>query len=115
LQRNGAAAAAPGSQPPTPNESGRTTGPSRPATPVSATPGTGERDGSGFPFDHFSGNIEWWTRDYRDRPSRNGNDSRSRASHWHSHRNRLLAALLLLRSCRAFRQSLSAHPKAKAA
>jgi hypothetical protein len=41
-------------------ESRRTAGPSRPATGISAPAGASTRDGSGFPFDLWSGNMRMW-------------------------------------------------------
>ena len=60
LPRPGTTAPAARRQPQTPAESGRATGPSRPAAAVPAPPRATPRDGSGFTFDHLLGNICLW-------------------------------------------------------
>jgi hypothetical protein len=56
--------ATPRCQPPLPAESGGPARSSRPATCVPAPARTGSRDGSGFPFGHFSGTIRLWRNDH---------------------------------------------------
>ena len=89
-------------QPPPPAKSGRPARSSRPAACVPATSHAGARDGSRFPFGHFSGTIRLWRNDHHagcgsrcdsSLPGRTGKAARS------------LAALLDLWPARPLRRS----------
>ena len=64
LPHGSSAPATPRCQPPPPAESGGPARSSRPATCVPATSRAGSRDGSRFPFGHFSGTIRLWRNDH---------------------------------------------------
>ena len=64
LPHRSPAPATPRCQPPPPGKSGGPARSSGSATCVPATPRAGSRDGSRFPFGHFSGTIRLWRNDH---------------------------------------------------
>ena len=109
LPRGRPAAAMPRSQPPSPMQSGRPAGSSGPATDVPPTSRNRSRDGSIFPFGHFSATIRLWRNDH-DAGGVHATDATSRPT---GKTGRLLAGLLHLRPARPLRRSLPTHSTTK--
>jgi len=103
------AAATPGGQPPLSTESRR---PARPPGPAAALPGApmpAARDGSVFPFGHFSGTIRLWRKD----PDSGRRGTASLGSRTAGNADRTPAALLHLWPPRPFRRSFAPHSATK--
>lgn len=95
------AAAMPCCQPSLPVQSGRAAGPSGPATGIPRTSRTGSRDGSIFPFGHFSGTIRVWRNDH----GAGGDPAANPVSRPAGKASRFLAGLLPLWPARPLCQS----------
>ena len=103
------ASAAPGGQPPLSAESGR---PARPPGSAAAVPRAlvpAARDGSIFPFGHFSGTIRLWRSDH----NAGGGCAASSLTGPAGKASRSLAALLDLWPARSLRRSLPTHSTTK--
>ena len=103
------APAVPCCQPPVPAESGRPARSSGPATCIPATPRASSRDGSIFPFGHFSSTIRLWRND-RDAGCGRAASCASRPA---GKAGRSLAALLDLWPARPLRRSFPTHSTTK--
>ena len=101
--------AMPGCQPPAPAESRRPARSSGPATGIPETSLNFPRDGSIFPFGHFSGTIRLWRNDH----DAGGGRAASCASRAAGKAGRSLAALLDLWPARPLRRSFPAHSTTK--
>ena len=100
------ATAAPGGQPPLSAESRRPTRPPRSAAALSRAPVPAARDGSIFPFGHFSGTIRLWRNDHHAVPRGDPGCAASRApSQAAGTASRSVASLLDLPPARLLRRS----------
>jgi len=103
------APAVPCCQPPASAESGRPARSSGPTTCVPRTPCASSRDGSIFPFGHFSGTIRLWRND----PHAGCGRAASCASRSAGKASRSLAALLDLWPARPLHRSFPTHSTTK--
>ena len=96
-------------QPPVPAKSGRPARSSGPATCIPRAARAGPRDGSIFPFGHFSGTIRLWRNDH----DAGGGRAASCAAQPAGSARPSLAALLDLWPAGPLRRSFSTHPTTK--